>query len=265
MWSSCLYYGTFVLNVVVKGGLPAFETDSEFDISGDIYTGNSGNEELISIADLPDGSDYRIVATDEFGCTTEVSGNITCVKKLPVELITFTGEARPNGNLLKWSTASEIQNDFFTIEHSTDAINYTELTVVDGSGTVNEVTNYDFLDRTAANGTTYYRLSQTDFDGTTKVEGFVFINRGENIGINIAGINPVPFVNELNIQLSSTDDVFVRFSLTDLSGRLMVRNEYNLISGLTEISLDTKQLAVGIYLLRIETNTGSIVKKVVKH
>jgi len=223
--------GTFILNIVVKGGLPAVEAQSEFDISGDIYTGTSGNDEMISINDLPDGSDYRIVATDSYGCTTIMSGKITCEKILPVELITFSGQATDNGNLLKWTTASEIENDFFTIDHSRDGVNYTQLNVVDGTGTTTEAISYEFLDRNAANGTTYYRLSQTDFDGSTTVKGFAFVTRGESIGINIAGINPIPFINELDVQLSSTENVFVRFSLTDLSGRLVMRNEYNLISG----------------------------------
>ncbi len=257
--------GTFVLNVVVKGGLPAVQSASQFEISGDIYNGNAGNDELISITDLPDDTDYNIVATDPFGCTTSVSGNIICEKKLPVELITFTGKATENGNLLKWSTASEIQNDFFTIDHSSDGVNYTPLKVIDGSGTSNEAKSYEFLDRNAANGTTYYRLSQTDYDGSTTIEGVVFVTRGESIGVNIAGINPVPFIDELNVQLSSIENIFVRFSLTDLSGRLVLRNEYNLISGLTVVALDTEQFTPGLYLLRIETNTGSIVKKVIKH
>jgi len=257
--------GTFVLNVVVKGGLPAIQVESDFDISGDIYTGTTGNEEMISITDLPDGSDYNITATDPSGCTTIISGTITCEKKLPVELIAFSGEATENGNLLKWITASEIENDFFTIDHSLDGINYSPLKAIDGSGTTTEAKSYNFLDRNAANGTTYYRLSQTDFDGTTSIEGIVIITRGESIGVNIAGINPVPFIDELNIQLSSEENIFVRFSLTDLSGKLMLRNEYNLISGLTVVSLDTELFATGLYLLRIETESGSIVKKVIKH
>lgn len=257
--------GTFILNVVVKGGLPAVQVESEFDISGDIYNGSSSNNELIRINDLPDGSEYRIEASDSYGCSTIISGKITCEKKLPVELITFLGQATDNGNLLKWATASEIENDFFTLDHSRDGVNYTPLTVVNGTGTTAEAINYEFLDRNAANGTTYYRLSQTDFDGSTAVEGFTFVTRGEDIGVNVASINPMPFVNELDVQLSSTENVFVRFSLTDLSGRLMLRNEHNLISGLTVVTLDTELIATGLYMLRIETNTGSIVKKVIKH
>jgi hypothetical protein len=75
--------------------------------------------------------------------------------------------------LLEWETASEINNDYFTIEKSHDGLNYDEIGNIEGNGTTNNTFNYSFIDRETSVGA-YYRLKQTDFEGVFKYEGFLF-------------------------------------------------------------------------------------------
>ncbi len=113
-----------------------------------------------------DGEGYIISVMDDNGCTEEVdrSDLVPCTK-LPVELISFTGEAQAGGNFLTWITATEFDNDYFTLEHATDATNFSVIDVTAGAGTSIDVQTYDFLHTDAPEGLSYYRLSQTDVDG----------------------------------------------------------------------------------------------------
>lgn len=84
---------------------------------------------------------------------------------LPIELLSFTGEKYSGYNLLKWKTASENNNDYFTIDRSTDGINWFEVTTVPGAGNSNFEMDYEARDYTADPLINYYRLTQTDFNG----------------------------------------------------------------------------------------------------
>ena len=71
--------------------------------------------------------------------------------------------------VLQWKTASESMNDFFTVEKTSDGINYTTIGTIDGSGTTSLPGEYSFTDEQPASGTNYYRLRQTDFNGSSQV------------------------------------------------------------------------------------------------
>jgi hypothetical protein len=107
---------------------------------------------------------------------TNVAGG--CVI-LPIELISFTGESYVDYNLIKWVTASEINNDYFTIERSLDGINFIILNNVDGAGTSTSIRNYSLSDY-QPNDITYYRLRQTDFNGDNKTSEIIAVTRMSN-------------------------------------------------------------------------------------
>ncbi|HRG07082.1 MAG TPA: hypothetical protein PLJ08_00780, partial [Cyclobacteriaceae bacterium] len=81
---------------------------------------------------------------------------------LPVELLSFTATAENEKVNLKWVTASELNNDFFTVQHSTDGVEFTSLGNVNGQGTKQSATTYNFVDDSPMAGINYYRLKQTD-------------------------------------------------------------------------------------------------------
>ncbi|HSV76459.1 MAG TPA: hypothetical protein VLH37_05450 [Bacteroidales bacterium] len=84
---------------------------------------------------------------------------------LPIELLSFSVNAGTESVLLNWETATETNNDFFTIERSTDVQNWEILGYVDGAGNSNKPLSYSFTDSQPLEGISYYRLKQTDFDG----------------------------------------------------------------------------------------------------
>lgn len=86
---------------------------------------------------------------------------------VPITLASFDAEPTSTGTVgLTWSTASELNNDYFTVERSSDGERYEELAVISGSGTTNIARHYAYEDRMPLAGRSYYRIRQTDYDGT---------------------------------------------------------------------------------------------------
>ncbi len=84
---------------------------------------------------------------------------------LPIELYSFNSKVHPEHIELNWTTATEINNDFFTLERSSDLYTWEIVGFVQGAGTTSEKRHYSLNDYNPLDGVTYYRLKQTDFDG----------------------------------------------------------------------------------------------------
>lgn len=84
---------------------------------------------------------------------------------LPIELISFEGEKLKDHNILTWESASESNNDYYTIEHSEDGYSWFPLGYVSGMGNSTQITQYTYRHSNPKSVLNYYRLKQTDFDG----------------------------------------------------------------------------------------------------
>lgn len=87
---------------------------------------------------------------------------------LPIELLSFDATVKENGVLLSWTTATEINNDFFTLERSSDGKLFEPIAQVSGAGNSEIELGYHYIDYPDYFGNVYYRLVQTDFDGTSE-------------------------------------------------------------------------------------------------
>ena len=111
---------------------------------------------------------------------------------LPIEIISFTGKKNGSVNELKWITASENINNYFTLEKTTDGIIFDVLGVVNGAGTSNMILDYQFIDYNVSKLINYYRLKQTDFDGVSKYTGLISIdNRSSKVEKQIVTITNI--------------------------------------------------------------------------
>lgn len=128
----------------------------------------AGNPTTITSVDIR----FYTYGTTNAGTTwridsVRVFGHLDGVFNLPIHLLSFTGEKVRDDVRLRWSTATEENNDYFTILRSKDGVNFEEVTRVPGSGTSESVREYEEYDRHPYAGLNYYRLLQTDYDGTT--------------------------------------------------------------------------------------------------
>lgn len=95
---------------------------------------------------------------------------------LPVELSSFSGNLSSSSVNLSWTTASEVNNDHFVVERSIDRKTFQEIGKVAGNGTTFSEQDYSFVDRTPANGISYYRLAQFDFNGEMELHNVIAVN-----------------------------------------------------------------------------------------
>lgn len=130
---------------------------------------------------------------------------------LPIELMYFDGVNNGSNNLLYWATASEHNNDYFTLERSVDGTNWEEITKIVAVGQSTNEESYSYLDYSFNRGVVnYYRLSQTDFDGTREYFQIVSIhntNTDKNIVklINLSG-QEIDEINATGVYIEVYDD-----------------------------------------------------------
>jgi hypothetical protein len=96
--------------------------------------------------------------------------------QLVVELISFELKQNDRAVDLFWATASEENNDHFTIERSDSQNSWTQIALIDGNGTTSETNYYNYQDYPSKDGLYYYRLFQTDHDGTRELLGELSMN-----------------------------------------------------------------------------------------
>lgn len=123
---------------------------------------------------------------------------VTCPVLLSIELLTFNGINQNNINILTWSTASEDNNDYFTLERSEDGEKWEEIKQIDGAGNSQEELHYSCVDNTYKNVINYYRLSQTDNDGSKKYFDPIAINNTYNKKEILKVVNSLGQIVDIN-------------------------------------------------------------------
>jgi hypothetical protein len=185
-----------------------------------------------------------------------VSTTSLCVTSLPIKLLSFTSECNKQGVLLKWSTATETNNNYFTIERGTNGINWEALSTVSGAGNSGIIKNYSTIDTAPYNHTAYYRLKQTDYDGKFNFSNIVAIeNCKENITTLSIYPNPAHDGQNININFASTTKQSVLVTAVDVFGQEYYSKIIVLEKGATLIAIEPyKKLAPGMYVVIAKTS-----------
>lgn len=167
----------------------------------------------------------------------------------PIELLYFKGKKlTSNSNLLEWVTTSEITNDFFSIERSYDAQSFEKIGEIKGAGNSNNLIYYSFIDDFAQNEINYYRLKQTDFDGSYSYGNIIAIKS------NPSKPKIYFYQNQLKIITNITT---IKIQITDLSGRIVYSNSSN------QKDIDLSFLSKGIYIYQIEMKDYILSDKII--
>ncbi len=178
---------------------------------------------------------------------------------LPIELLSFNAKADNKVVLVDWQTATETNNEYFIVERSKDGINSERIGTVQGAGNSNEVLNYEFVDQNPYSGTSYYRLTQVDYNGQSETFDWVAVNRAADDEPSIQ-MYPNPLTGGmLNIDFNNIDEN-VQLSIYDFSGRLVYNRSVD--AGQTNIQLAI-DLAQGTYSIQIVGSQMLITKKLI--
>jgi hypothetical protein len=184
----------------------------------------------------------------------------------PIELIGFQAYAMNNTAQTSWEVASQINNDYFTIERSRDAIHFEGIAHINGAGNTNKVMEYAFTDESPYPGVSYYRLRQTDFDGKTEVFPMRAIDMGAaataDLSVKVFP-NPLhqgPLVASINGELKG----LVSLEIYDMTGNIVYQKTIT-TNNQQPITLEGLQdlIPSGVYLLKIRDQQNSTAQKFV--
>lgn len=177
---------------------------------------------------------------------------------LPVELLDFTGQQEETHNHLFWQTATEINNDYFIVDRSVNGAAWDSIGVVDGHGNSTQVIDYEFNDFNVADGITYYRLRQRDFNGATTGSPVIYIVRQS--GAHTATVYPSPTPGDAMISYYSFSEGPLEVTVMDVTGRIVSQNQHTLASGANSIPVRLENEPAGVYTIRMtDPLTGSII------
>ena len=179
----------------------------------------------------------------------------------PVEIVNFGVMADEGNARISWATASEINNDFFSIERSLDGAMFSSIGEVKGNGTSFEINEYEYIDYQPFAGKSYYRLKQVDFDGSFEFSDV------EELNMDVERVelypNPAKRSEGIFIHLSLNSAREIDFSLTDISGRKVITSSFFAQAGSDFIKVGTPNIPQGIYWAQLISEDEAILQKLI--
>lgn len=207
------------------------------------------------------GSGGKVTCTVPFSSYSPVAlASSSLVNPLPITLVNF--DAKQNGNAVEvsWTTLSELNNNRFEIERSTDGENFTLIGVVNGANTSNNRINYSFTDNNPEFGYQYYRLRQVDFDGQSTYAGKTicvkFVAQNDEPHLTIEP-NPTNGKFTIEVNQSLADGNYAIFAQTGQVVKL------GSVVGSTSV-IDISNLPRGLYILQYTSSNVVMNQKIVK-
>lgn len=190
---------------------------------------------------------------------TDNYGSSTCV--LPIELLQFNArENETEGVEVNWVTGTEVNNNYFTVDKSTDGINFSSLGKVTSVHNSEAPTAYTFTDTEPnAQSTVYYRLSQTDMNGDVNKFNIISLSLSHNYSISIY---PNPSNGVFSFDFSAQLGSVVMTELTDASGIVLNTQIYAGSGGLQKHTFEVAN--PGVYMMTVKINGQILHYKLVK-
>jgi len=170
---------------------------------------------------------------------------------LPVELLSFQAVPDNNKVTIKWITASEVNNDYFTVERSKDGVNFEALANVIGAGNSSSINNYSTIDAQPFSGTSYYKLKQTDFNGEYSYSNLAMVNINKEIKLSVYPNPTNGVVTISNLEPGNIADI------KDMQGRTVYRESVSDYA----TTIDLSSYSPGMYFVQLQTKGGITTRK----
>jgi hypothetical protein len=254
------YYAGFPeqVSVTVSSGIAPYTYLWTSTVPGYFYDSTAASTYFV-----PDSSTsiqtgvLRCIVTDACGRKNFMSQPITVyATPLPIKLTSFTADVEDNSVLLKWTTASEINNDYFTLEKSKNGSDYIELSQIDGAGNSSSWRSYAWYDGQPYQGTSYYRLKQTDFNGKSETFPPEAVYFKPNSVFEMS-VHPNPFKDEFTLEVFSDESREVIVELVGVRTRMNFSEKVILNKGLNSYKFNRPNaLSSKAYLLRVRDENG---------
>ena len=178
---------------------------------------------------------------------------------LPVELTSFTAKATSGKVLLNWATASELNNDYFSIEKSINGTDFFAIGQVNGNGTTLQQQLYAYTDAAPGAGDLYYRLKQVDFDGTFAYSDIVAVSITET-ATSLINIFPNPSQpGQTQVSVLSAGSAEMELKVYNLLGQLKYQQIHQVSAGNQILRLPN--MPAGVWLLETTSNGNRMVQE----
>ncbi len=224
--------------------------DNNFSSGVTTYTPSSFNDtdETVTFSvDLADETFFTLGSTE--------------VTALPIELIYFDAEVADHQVNIKWTTASETDNAFFTIERSQKGRHFEPIASQNGAGHSQNLRSYTYSDLSPIQGTSYYRLKQTDFNGRSKYSEVIRVDVDSKKGGTTLSVypNPVQAGEDLHISYSIEHDQVMQFNVISPNGHILHSEKRLVVASEEEIVLPTQGFKSGLHILRVVDENQNLI------
>jgi hypothetical protein len=185
------------------------------------------------------------------------------INSLPITLTHFSSNCKENGIELVWQTASEHNSTNFKVLKSFDGITWDEIALVEAAGNSNQLIDYSIMDNTAINRLSYYRLYQTDIQGTTYQYETISANCIFE-DVSSVRIYPNPTNTMVNIALNVKNEGLIKVNIFSVDGVKVYSFEEDEVTGNIVIPVDIVNNLPGLYQIDIVMNDQTFTEKLIK-
>jgi hypothetical protein len=190
-----------------------------------------------------------------------LANKIAGTNPLPIELLKFEAFPINKSVILNWQTATEKNNRYFTVERSSEGVLFEEVAVVEAFGNSNELRNYEIVDQTPYENVSYYRLKQTDADGTNKTFKVIAVDITPK---NSFEILPNPSDGEFEIVMKNSPKGIIEVMIRDFKGSIVSHEKIILDRNQKTIKFQQHDnLRKGVYFIDVNGETDSYRSKLV--
>jgi hypothetical protein len=266
----------FDISATPGSGLNAAMTVHYFDHEFDVSNGGSDEKTFVFYRSTDGGATW----TEKYEASVDIAQNQIFLDEidafsrwtvsskteqvLPVEWNQYSATCKENFIQISWSTFSEKNNDYFTIEKMNEIGNYFEIGKIDGSGNSNTVNRYSFNDPNINNGISYYRIKQTDYDGKESYSPIFSSNCVLNMQEPDINIFPNPFKDRIKIYVMRGYLGNLNIEIFDSRGAKIKENIFEISGSSMGLIINTSELDKGIYLVRVSGDGYSKTTRLVK-
>jgi len=176
--------------------------------------------------------------------------SLDCAVPLPIELLTFNAEPENSSVRLNWITTTEINNDYFEIERSSNGSEFIPIHKMRGGGTSTQTLEYNLTDFEPLTGTSYYRLKQVDFDGKFTYSDILPVKFAASK--QLCTIQPNPATANVEVVLYISSEKVIPVRIMNAMGAIIFEKEWSVHEGINRLPIDVAQFAKGVYFVTLE-------------
>ena len=229
-----------------------------YDVPAVSYSQGAGGNGWVTGLTATTGQVYLLYVSNysqsglSFTLSWQLSGgsSLDCTV-LPVELLSLTADVEGPDIAVRWSTATEHNSDYFSVERSSDGTDFKPLAAMDAAGVSQQRIDYLYMDTDPPKGANYYRLKQVDIDGQFVYTYTVVALMGHTDDAPLLFPNPVKA--SLHIAFNMPINGPAIADVLDASGRSVKQVSFTLERGQRTVDVDVAELGAGAYQLRLTT------------